>query len=343
MVMKKNLVILSLVVLASISILKTADALDLQLIRQDKGYFSINAPKGWDLYVAGQCAELAFVLRDRENHLRQIFYFGSIGPVYMSHEQKQIDIRYMQMGGYPISWIEMPVISPLTPENFLANFERIISTPIARQFMPQAPKLSDFTLISSTAVSSQISGGQAALTRALFAKGGAVGEGQFTCTTAPFMQHMGGPGGGNGYAFMVSGITAPLEEFAVLQPVLAESLSSFVVSPQYVQQCMAASQAAFEQVVRAGQTLRETSEMIVQGWRARNRTHDVIAQKRSDAMLGYSRVYNPDNDEIYHVDPAFWDEYDKSRHLYEMRDLEILSGNDYQQWTRVPRNQAEIR
>ncbi len=341
--MIKTLVSMSLVLFLSIGILETADALDLQLVRQDRGYFSINTPKGWDLHVAGQCAELAFVLRDRNNPLRQIFHFGSIGPVYMSHQQKQIDADYMQMGGYPVPWAEMPVVSPLTPENFLANFELVTSTQIARQFMPQAPKLSSFTLISSTPVSSQISGGQSAVSRALFTEAGVVGEGLFTCTTAPFMQHMGGPGGGNAYAFMVSGVTAPQEEFAGLQPVLAESLSSFVVSSQYVQQCMAASQGAFEQVIQAGQTLRETSDMIVDGWRDRNRTYDVIAQKRSDAMLGYSRVYNPDDDEIYRVDPAFWDQYDKNRHLYDMGNLEMLSGNDYEQWTRVPRNQTEIR
>jgi len=40
------------------------------------------------------------------------------------------------MGGYPIVWFEMPVISPLTPENFLENFHLIAGTDIARSFMP---------------------------------------------------------------------------------------------------------------------------------------------------------------------------------------------------------------
>ena len=37
----------------------------------------------------------------------------------------------MNMGGYPVSWIEMPIINPLTPENFMRHFREIASTQVA--------------------------------------------------------------------------------------------------------------------------------------------------------------------------------------------------------------------
>jgi hypothetical protein len=80
------------------------------------------------------CSEFAFLIRDDEEPLRQIFYFGSVGPVYTSEEQKQIDYQYVEMGGYAIPWIEMPVVDPLTPQNFLSQFHLIAQTEVAQSF-----------------------------------------------------------------------------------------------------------------------------------------------------------------------------------------------------------------
>ncbi len=88
----------------------------------DGGFFTIKKPKGWNIYTAGEGSTFAFLITDPSEPLRQIFYFTSVGPVYMSSEQKKLDYMYMQMGGYPISWYDMPVVDPLTPENFFMNF-----------------------------------------------------------------------------------------------------------------------------------------------------------------------------------------------------------------------------
>lgn len=54
-------------------------------------FFSIDKPERWDIFTAGACSEFAFLIRDDKEPLRQIFYFGSVGPVYTNEEQKQID------------------------------------------------------------------------------------------------------------------------------------------------------------------------------------------------------------------------------------------------------------
>ena len=98
---------------------------NLKLESFDGGFFSIDKPPGWRVIAAGACADFAFLIRDPSEPLRQIFYFGEVGPIYLSEQQKQIDYQYMNMGGYPVTWIEMPVVNPLTPGNFLVQFHLI--------------------------------------------------------------------------------------------------------------------------------------------------------------------------------------------------------------------------
>lgn len=316
---------------------------DLQLTSYDGGFFTIQIPYGWKIYTAGQCAQLAFVVRDKQDQLRQIFFFGSVGPVYMSQQQKQIDWNYANMGGYPVTWIDMPVISPLTPQNFMRHFSDIASTRIAQEFMPQVPRLDNLSVICVTEQPSMIYGGKTALIRALFTKNQKVGEGLFLCTVAPFLPFTGAPGGGNAYGFMVSGITATKREFPIVLRILARSMASFNVNPTYVNQCINASQAAFRQIVKAGQTLREVSDLIIKGWEDRNKRYDIIAEKRSDSILGFKRVYDPDTKETYQVDPEFWHQYKLNRGRFRMNNLRVIPNNNYELWNRAPRPQREIK
>jgi hypothetical protein len=340
MIFKIRLLFLFLIVLMAGS---SANSSSLKLVDYDGGFFKIKIPSGWKIYTAGQCAELAFVARNNRDPLNQIFFFGAVGPVYMNQQQKQIDWNYMNMGGYPVSWIEMPIINPLTPENFMRHFQEIASTQVAQQFMPQAPRLENFSIISVTEQPSMIYGGKTALIRALFTKNGRIGEGLFLCTVATFMPYTGGPGGGNAYGFMVSGITATRREFAIILPFLTRSLASFNVNPAYVNRCIQASRAAFQQVMKTGQTLRETSDLIMKGWENRNKRYDIMAEKRSDAILGFERVYDSNTKETYQVNPQFWERYTLKHERFRMNNLQVIPGDNYELWNKAPKPQREIR
>jgi hypothetical protein len=329
--------------IAIVLVIPQANSFDLPLSSYDGGVYKIQISARWNIYTAGQCGELAFVARDRENKLNQVFFFGSIGPVYMSQEQKQIDWNYMNMGGYPVAWIEMPVINPLTPENFMLHFSEIAATQIAQQFMPQAPRLKKFKTISITQRASMIQGGKTEILRALFTKQKKVGEGMFLCTVAPFMPFTGGPGGGNGYGFMVSGVTAAKSQFSKILPILVKSIGSLKVNPEYVNQCIQASNAAFQQVMRSSQTLQETSDLIMKGWQNRNKKYDIMAEKHSDAILGFERVYDPDTKETYQINPQFWEDYKLNKQRFRMNNLQVIPDNDYRLWNKAPKPQQEIR
>jgi hypothetical protein len=94
--------------------------------------------------------------------------------------------------------------------------------------------------------------------------------------------------------------------------------------------------------MKAGQTLREASVIITDGWNARNKTLDIVAQKRSDATLGYERVYDPGTGDVYRVENGFIDTYEADRSAYDMTGLRALPPDDYRLWTATPLDGSDI-
>ena len=91
----------------------------------DAGFFALDKPRGWNLVTAGSCTEFAFLVQDPAEPRRQIFYFGSVGPVYLNAQQKAIDSAYVAAGGFDIPWRDAPVVDPLTPQNYLEHWPGI--------------------------------------------------------------------------------------------------------------------------------------------------------------------------------------------------------------------------
>ncbi len=300
------------------------------------GVFSIDKPHGWNIYTAGSCSDFAFLLRDPQDPLRQVFYFGEVGPVYMSEEQKQIDYEYMNMGGYPVPYIEMPVVDPLTPDNFLSQFHLIAQTNIAQSFMPQAPRLENFQVISTTSQPSFITGGETELIRGIFVQDGKVAEGLFLVTVVPVLPSTGGPGGDLAYGFHFMGITSPKQELKYTENTLATSLQSFTISQSYVDNCLRQQAQTYAGILKAGKTLSESSDIIMDGWESRNKVDDIVAEKRSDAILGKERVYDPETGDVYEVENGFYDTYNINRDQYEMNNLQPLPGDDWNLWMEPP-------
>lgn len=306
----------------------------LTLQSYDGGFFTIEKPTDWQIVTGGQGATLAVWLQDPQEPARQCFFFGAIGPFYLSAQQQSLDRNYLADGGYPIPWSDMPVVSPPTASSFLQQWNALTQTNMARQFMSKLPRFEELSIISVQPIQGY-DGKQTELVRALFKVNGKVTEGLFTTTVIEYMPYVSNmPGGHQGYAVRFTGITAPKAEFAHIQPQLLRSLSSFTLSQQYVQASLQASQKAFAGVMRAGQTLRETSDMIYEGWKSRQKSYDVMAEKCSDAMLGKERARDPQTGEVYEFSLGWYDQYNLHRNQYNKPNLELLPDNDYDGWTR---------
>ncbi|MCX9011395.1 MAG: hypothetical protein OIN66_09770 [Candidatus Methanoperedens sp.] len=303
-----------------------------RLENYDGQFFSINKPAGWEVIPAGSCSTFSFLIRDKNTPGSQIFYFGEVGPVYLTREQKVVDKQYMDMGGYPITWYEMPVVDPLTPENFLKQFHLIAQTNMAKNFMQQIPELKNVEIISSNKAQSILQG-DTKIVRALFIQNGKTNEGLFYVTVTPLLPSSGYPAGGIGYAFSFIGISAEKDDFKNMQDKLTESIGSFSLSQAYVNNCLQQQAQTTQGILKAGKTLSETSDIIMSSWENRNRVDDILSEKRSDVILGKDRVYNPATAEVFEVPNGFYDDYNINRQKYDMNNLQRLPDNDWNLWT----------
>ena len=312
----------------------------MQLEEYNGGYFTIKKPVGWQIYQAGSCATFSFIMRDESRPERQVFYYGEVGPIYLAESQKQVDRGYRDMGGSLPTWYEMPVIDPLTPENFLQEFHLIADTNISKRFM-LAPELENITIISSNSSQSPVLG-ETKTMRALFMQNGKLSEGMFYVTVAPLIPLTGYAWGGIGYAFSFIGISADKSEFKGMENDLTESIGSLTLSQEYVNNCLQQQDQQTQGILDAGKTLSETSDTIMSVWDNRNKVDDILSEKRSDVMLGNDRVYNPDTGTVYDVQNGFYDNYNINREKYDMSNLQQLPDNSWDLWTSATQPANEI-
>lgn len=299
------------------------------------GFFSIDKPVGWEVLTAGSCTTFAFLIRDGQNPLRQIFYFGTVGPVYLCQEQKDLDAFYVAHGGFPHTWLDAPVVDPLTPANYLAHWPQIAAMAAATTFMPAFPQLEGLALIATAPQAAMLPGGETGNARALFGMGSEVGEGMFLATVKSFLPYQGIPGGGIGNGHFICGVTAPEGEFAAVAARLVASLESFTVTQSYVDDCLDQQQQIWGAIAEAGQTLSEASDLIWEGWQARSHGEDISAEQWTDAYRGVERVYDPDTGEVYEVPSGWYDTYDLHRGDYDMSGLQPLPADAWELWMRA--------
>ncbi len=292
---------------------------------------SMNVPAGWTVHRGGACATTSILIRNPNHPLKQIFYFSEAGPVYTSQQQKESDYSYLELGGYPILWVESPVVDPLTAENFLVNFGAFASTPLFQQAFPRVPVMSDMKIVSMQEIDKPPYAIDAKLMRAEFRQDGKEGEGSFLIITADV-------GMGLGYGMMVVGMTAPKGLLDFITPSSTKSLESFSISQKYVNSCIAAQNQAAAGALRAGKTLGETSNVIMAAWEDKLAVEGRISEKQSDVLFSHSRLYNPDTDEVYAVTPEFYDYYKIHNDQFEMSQLQEVPDD---KWNYAPLNGAQ--
>lgn len=317
----------------SMSIGQVAKTELLELRPWTDGAVSINLPVGWDIYTGGQCATKSILARDPFVELKQVFYFSEAGPVYASQERKQEDqINYLTLGGYKLPYLDSPLVSPLTAENFLNNFEALANMPFFQEAFPQVPIMSDIQIINEEEIANKPDyATDGKLIRAEFKQNNKLGEGYFYIITVKDII-------GLGYGVMFVGITAPKGLLDLITPSLKESLESYTINQAYVTACINENNKAVAGILKTGRILNESSNTIMDVWENKLESEQRMSEKQNDAILGYSRLYNPDTDEVYEITPEFYDHYQVHGDELEMNYLEELPDD---KWSYAPLNGAE--
>lgn len=299
------------------------------------GVFSMKKPKGWKVYKAGEYNTLAFLARDEKEPLRQIFCFSEIGLFYIDKNQKDLENNYTDNNGYPVPWRDMPVVSPFDGTTFFKNFHAIMKSKIATGFlsagrMPRPAGFEKIQVISQTPMDPVIMDLPAVLVRAVLVQNGKPAQGMFIVSGAP-------DGFGHATAVLVTGITAPAREYRAVQQSLLQSIRSFRMNDSYVADGVQTIQENGERFRQISKTLSETSDIITKGWAERNKSDDILIEKRGDQIMGVERVYDPETDEVYEVQNGFYDYYQTHQDQYKLKNLQPLPPNDTKLWETAPR------
>ncbi len=101
-------------------------------------------------------------------------------------------------------------------------------------------------------------------------------------------------------AITLKDLVAPKGELNNWINVLLQIQSSIQINP---------SRYGSGTVVSGGSSASGSSDSIMEAWNNRNRSEDILSQKRSDATLGYERVYDTATGDIYRANNGFYDSY----------------------------------
>ena len=103
---------------------------------------------------------------------------------------------------------------------------------------------------------------------------------------------------------------APDEEFVNWQPIYDHCLATIEFTDAFMNGFNKEQSTKVSTVKANAKIYDEISDMIMDSWNKRSNSYDIISQKRSDATLGYERVYNTETIEVYRAYNGFTDGYD---------------------------------
>ncbi|MDD1678127.1 MAG: hypothetical protein LUO93_02945 [Methanomicrobiales archaeon] len=209
----------------------------------------------------------------------------------------------------------------VTPETYLTTY------------MPQ-----DFTTISNIRFLqyedidvSFLSGGNPSAVRAMrcsFENNGVPSIGSFTIGTRQI----------GGYYTTVDylwGIYSTSDQFMADAPTLIEIITSIDYSEATLEQCRAVLSASWGGSSRGGgSTAEDLREQRLNDWYAKQEKEDIFLEKYSDYILDRDRVFNPETNEVYHVDQNFYQYYDTHREEFKQQNMITLTEDQYR--TYVP-------
>ena len=288
--------------------------------------FTLEQPANWQFFQAGECDTLTLFLQNQTTPLQQLFFFPRFGPVYMSQEQKSSDLQYESLSGQSLNRRDMPVVKPLTPENFVRFMPQIFQMQTMRANFPSRPGLRVVEPVAATPQKKTLDyiDTQTAIIRVLFVQDNQLGEGLIAITTVPAAEFRSAPGGGIGMGFMLYGLTAPKGKLNEQLPELLKIGRSFKLSTNYEKKCKKERAEDSPVLLGPGNSLKPVLDAMALIWEKRTPAEDMLAEQRADDLLGTERLYRPATGEVYTVVKGFAAQYLSSPQSYNISDLRPL-------------------
>lgn len=122
---------------------------------------------------------------------------------------------------------------------------------------------------------------------------------------------------------------APDEDFVNYQEIYDYCIGTITFSDSFVKGFMQESNTTVAVVQANAKIYDQMSDMIMDSWEKRNNSYDIISQKRSDATLGYERVYDTETGDVYKAYNGFTDKYTESRYQAVTDDMYTIAISGY--------------
>ena len=276
----------------------------------NNGYLKMQIPKGWKLEVPNKVTFSGYTFKvynpDAKNYLFE-FSLGLSGFLKTEAARK----KYASI--YPSSVFgQLPSLSPRTTERFYKVWNttaKVGNKAINQEFFVY---LNNFEMIENL--------GKTNL-------GGDVIRGKFTNSKNEIMQGLFTASIFDSGSYYMFGLDlaplhtyhniimyAPDADFPNWQAVYDHCLSTIEFTEDFMKGFNKEQSTQVATVQANAKIYDEISNMIMDSWNKRNTSYDIISQKRSDATLGYERVYNTSTGDVYRAYNGFTSEYDGSKY-----------------------------
>ena len=299
--------------------IEKSEAKKIEYENYDNSLISLKIPKGWKVEVAPfDYIHYSFKLYNPKDP-NYMLLFG----MKLEGFNKSEAARNWQRTYYPsVAFAKTPVINPQTTEAFYKVWNETaayVNTNDAK--FEYLPKMNEFTVIDNLGASAI--GGD--ILRANYKDdNNNLIQGLFTASVKDIGPYYVNSNMMNIFSEKIDVwplivyntilMTAPDEEFNNWQSILDKSLSTLQFSDTFVSEFNKEESNILTTIQANQKVYDQISDMIMDSWEKRNNSYDIISQKRSDATLGYERVYDTETGEIYKAYNGFTDDYKGERY-----------------------------
>ena len=297
---------------ANIKIVKS-EASQIEFEDYKTNEFSIKKPKGWKVDTLGDYIHYTIKVYDPNNPTYQFFLNMKTEGYNKSEDAKRWQQKY-----YPNDmFAKTSVIASKDTEGFYKIFNDLGTLNNSASFT--FPTLTDFTVLDNLGPASI--GGD--VLRASFKDvNGKDAEGIFTA-------YVYDPGPYYVNEYVMSGkqidvyylnvyntmfISAPKDKLVDWEQTLSTINASLEFTDTFMNQYGNQQDAVMQNFQSVRAICNQTSDIIMSAWESRSAAYDRMSQKQSDATLGYERVYDTENGDIYKAYNGFTDNYDGERY-----------------------------
>lgn len=284
----------------------------------NNGLFSMQIPKGWVVGVANtDFVHYTFMVYNPKNPDYRIFFNMKSEGYLKTQQMKSFYQRYNANAPFA----KLPVITPQTTEGFYKIFTQAFA--LEQNIIPfKVPVIKNFKSIQT--LGKNVTGGT--IVRAKYQnEQGKTAEGVFTATIKEFnMPPVVALTVYNNVFF-----TVPENELVDWMPVLNHSLSTIRFSNNFINGFYQQQGQIVQNANAIASICSQTSDIITSGWNQRQKTYDILSQKKSDEIMGYDRVRNTETGEIYKAELGFMDRDWHGKYEHVTDDMYILPTAGY--------------